>query len=748
MNQTPEEPNSNTPDKHSSNQPSKVIAQEMQKLLKAPYFFAIPEHFDPHQRAVYQELNWLAHVLFFRFQYPQNTTHIEHLSSTVKQNETDNIDPALLQAPEPVKGSNYAALIKEHGLDDEARLLLALGLALATHLNQLLLFPLLQLAKNAYTYPLIGGELTHQQRRFQPTAKTFLYLACGADLLRQGQVQFNFQSRHPLLRSQIIQLQTFEQTTHQDREVYDEWPHKRIILQADYYNYLMGGALPLPEDNKNLPLTKLNTSLTFEDLVLTSTTREDLQPLLNYARNSQAIFNDPEFSSGFKKGFIALLYGAPGTGKTLIATTIGKKLGFVTYQLELAQTVSKYIGETSKNINQVFKELERTIDHLEGKPSILFIDEADALVGKRSEVKDSKDRYANMDVSNLLQKLEKFPGLVIMASNFQQNFDPAIKRRIDSVVFIPQPEASERTQLWQNYLPKHLQFPSPDFVKQLGEKFRLTGAQINNIMKQVVIATYDEYQSRGGFKGKQTIDFETHLEPTIKKEFIKNDEVYRRPTDFETVGNIKKDIVNQTLWWEQALPEEWQYIPHFLPSVLSRSVLLRKEEIQQLVDQTRSRWKGGAYTYLPFKDGLDHSLKTLCEEKQMDWLPIYKTIQNLISELQQEVETPSGGNASAEDNTASGSTTKNTASQKSKEYVPSEQEAPAYWLSSLPEGFEFARRDLPKNLAKFLKKNSIAEMETLLQEAAKFAQQEEVRQISFGRHISKALEVLGWKPGS
>lgn len=703
-----------------------VVAEQSQLSIQEPYHFVIPDELNCHQKAVYRELNWFAQVLFHRFKNPGDTTFLWDLPQKYSHEAGVN---SPLKAPVLSNESHYGQLVEQYDLSEEARLLLALGIAI--HLNQVLLLPLLELAKYPGTYPLIGGELTNQQRRFQPSAQTFLFLACGADIIGQGKLQYNFQERHPLLKDQVVQWKSFQGLHSQNKETYDEWLYKRVILHKDYYHYFMGGQMPLPEDNQSLPLTKLNTSLTFEDLVLPYQVRQDLQPLLDYAQNGQAIFNDSVLSSGFRKGYIALLHGAPGTGKTLIATTIGKKLGLVTYQLELAQTVSKYIGETSKNINQVFRELERTIEHLKGKPSILFIDEADALVGKRSEVKDSKDRYANMDVSNLLQKLESFPGLVIMASNFQQNFDPAIKRRVDSFVRIPRPDTAQRTELWKRYLPQHLQYPTPDFAQQLGEQFRLTGAQINSIMKQVLITTYKQQVT--------IIDFENDLEPAIKKEYIKNEEVYSRPSGLTIAGSIKQEVVSQTRLWQEALPNEWQYLPPYLPSVLSRAVFLTQDEVQQLVTQAKSKWESGMYTYLPFREGIEIGLRELCQNKGLNWPTIYQTIIQLIEDDKGAVAPPTTDRAEKKTTVEA----VNPPTDQSLQYVPGIKDAPQYWQQSLPEGFTFARKDLPRNLSRFFPKWRVEQMQELLQQAAEIAHNEGITEISYTRHVSKSFEVLG-----
>lgn len=133
-------------------------------------------------------------------------------------------------------------------------------------------------------------------------------------------------------------------------------------------------------------------------------------------------------SKRIKKGYRALFYGPPGTGKTLAATLLGKRFGKSVYRIDLSQMVSKYIGETAKNMSNLF-------DIAENKNWILFFDEADALFGKCSSESSSHDWYANQDVSYLLQRVEDYNGLVILGSNFKNNFDQAFMRRFQSIIF-------------------------------------------------------------------------------------------------------------------------------------------------------------------------------------------------------------------------------------------------------------------------------------------------------------------------
>ena len=142
------------------------------------------------------------------------------------------------------------------------------------------------------------------------------------------------------------------------------------------------------------------------------------------------------------QGLKVLFAGESGTGKTMAAQVLAAELGLELFRVDLATIVSKYIGETEKNLDRIF-------DAAEGSNAILFFDEADALFGKRSEVRDSHDRYANIEVAYLLQKMEGYPGAVILATNFRRNIDDAFVRRLDFVIDFPFPEAEDRERIWR-----------------------------------------------------------------------------------------------------------------------------------------------------------------------------------------------------------------------------------------------------------------------------------------------------------
>jgi SpoVK/Ycf46/Vps4 family AAA+-type ATPase len=173
---------------------------------------------------------------------------------------------------------------------------------------------------------------------------------------------------------------------------------------------------------------------------------------------------------------VALFSGPSGTGKTLAAEIVAGELGLDVFKLDLSAVVSKYIGETEKNLAEVF-------DAASAGNLLLFFDEADALFGKRSEVKDARDRYANIEVSYLLQRLEAYDGLVVMATNFERNVDDAFLRRIHTRVEFILPAVSERRAIWERNLPPGAPVKDVD-ATWLAQRFELSGAAIRNAAVQ------------------------------------------------------------------------------------------------------------------------------------------------------------------------------------------------------------------------------------------------------------------------
>jgi SpoVK/Ycf46/Vps4 family AAA+-type ATPase len=187
----------------------------------------------------------------------------------------------------------------------------------------------------------------------------------------------------------------------------------------------------------NAHISVVTTNLTWNDLQLNNTALTKVTEIKNYLKESSFLKKENNLKKNLKTGYRVLFIGPPGAGKTLTASLIGKELDKPVYKIDLSQVVSKYIGETEKNLEIIFANAE-------GKNWILFFDEADALFGKRTTVKDAHDRFANQEVSYLLQRIEEYNGIAILTSNLKGNIDESFTRRFQSVVHFPPQSTKER----------------------------------------------------------------------------------------------------------------------------------------------------------------------------------------------------------------------------------------------------------------------------------------------------------------
>ena len=211
-----------------------------------------------------------------------------------------------------------------------------------------------------------------------------------------------------------------------------------------------------------------------------------------------------------KPGYRTLFYGPPGTGKTLTATLLGKQFDLDVYRIDLSQVVSKYIGETEKNLEKVFAKAEN-------KNWILFFDEADALFGKRSNVQNAHDKYATQEVSYLLQRVEDFPGLIILASNFKSNLDSAFIRRFNSIIHFPMPDQEERYKIWQSSIPPKATLDEDMDLKTISRKYEISGSAIVSVI---------HYASLQTIYKNSTVISEVDIIEGIKREYEKEEKVF------------------------------------------------------------------------------------------------------------------------------------------------------------------------------------------------------------------------------
>lgn len=247
---------------------------------------------------------------------------------------------------------------------------------------------------------------------------------------------------------------------------------------------------------------------TWDDIVLPEDRLEQLRDIVNHARYRALVFDTWGFGRKLShgKGLNILFSGPSGTGKTMAAEIMAGDLGLHLYKIDLARVVSKYIGETEKNLSAIFTEAETS-------NAILFFDEADAIFGRRSEVHDAHDRYANIETSYLLQKMEEYEGITILATNFKRNMDEAFVRRIQYAVDFPFPEKHHRHDIWRKSWPAELPLSADIDFDSLSGRFELSGGNIRNIclsaafiaaadgktvtMNHLVRATRGEYRKMG-----------------------------------------------------------------------------------------------------------------------------------------------------------------------------------------------------------------------------------------------------------
>ena len=227
----------------------------------------------------------------------------------------------------------------------------------------------------------------------------------------------------------------------------------------------------------------VRTTLDWKDVVLSDDIYERVIEFLNFARHRQAVMRDMGFARklAYGRGLSALFSGPPGTGKTMICTLLAKELGMELYRIDLSQVVNKYIGETEKNLGRVFDEAAR------GQVMLLF-DEADSIFAKRTEVKSSHDRYANLEVNYLLQRMESHEGIVVLTTNAETAIDRAFLRRIRYRVRFPAPTDADRERLWRGMVPKEVKLaPDIDF-HALAVRFPMAGGNIMNALVRASIS--------------------------------------------------------------------------------------------------------------------------------------------------------------------------------------------------------------------------------------------------------------------
>jgi hypothetical protein len=411
-----------------------------------------------NSRIITEELEWFQRLLDNRVNFLNGT-------------EASLIPFSSLVFPE-IKGqdSAYAELVNNYALGPAGRLLLICSLV--PHIAPEIFTRRLRNDTKALKieHPEMGGYFDTTFTNFVPTLQTALYLLAGDDITNT--VYYHLALRQSVLvTEQVINFRAVSLTEDDTNE-----RNHTIALAPEFVRYFLSSQKPRPDFGRAFPAVLTSTDLTWAELVLDARTRTQVDEVMNWLAASQRLNNTRKI----KRGFPCLFFGSPGTGKTLTAQLIGKTYHKDVFRIDLSMIVSKYVGETEKNLAHLFERAEN-------RDCILFFDEADALFTRRTSVNTANDKWANLEVAYLLQKMEDYPGLTILATNLKDNLDNAMTRRFQAMIHFPRPKKEERVKLWKLALPDGFTYAKNVSFDKLG-KYELTGANISNIIKYCCVA--------------------------------------------------------------------------------------------------------------------------------------------------------------------------------------------------------------------------------------------------------------------
>jgi hypothetical protein len=393
--------------------------------------------------------------------------------------------------------SVYAEFVNYYKLKPEERLVLMLAIIpnIQPHLLDVFFSANKSLGRG---YTEFGGIKGSRHGGFIPTIETALFLLAGNDLGHRFRLYRLFEPDHIFTAHHII---AFDMASGGVEPYYSS----SMSVTEEYVDFFTTGVFRKPQFSIDFPAKRLVTGMEWTDLVVDDFTAQQLDELRIWLQHGKTLYTDWGMGKKLKPGYKALFYGPPGTGKTLTASLLVKVYNLDVYRIDLSMVISKYIGETEKNLEKVFKRAEN-------KNWILFFDEADALFGKRTNIVDSHDKYANQEIAYLMQRLEDFPGLVIMASNMRNNVDEAFTRRLQSIIYFQKPQPRERLRIWNNAFSSVSKPPGRDELERIAQQYELSGGSIMNVV---------QYASLMALNRNDNVIRTEDLAEGIRKEFRK-----------------------------------------------------------------------------------------------------------------------------------------------------------------------------------------------------------------------------------
>lgn len=374
-----------------------------------------------------------------------------------------------------MEASELTRFIQEHNLSNNE--VVTLLLALIPHSSPEFFSSVISAyLPNGGDFPEFGGIKGKNHRGILPTGETVLYVLAGHDVEQRTELSKIFAEDHFFARKGVLYL--------------DEVPvgeprlSGRLIMEQEYVDRFTIGIVSKPRLSSDFPAQLIETGLEWKDLILNAKTTSQIAEIETWLKYNDSLFEEWGMKNRIKPGFRVLFSGPPGTGKTLTASLLGKYTHRDVFRIDLSLVISKYIGETEKNLSKLF-------DRAKNKNWILFFDEADAIFGKRTGIRDAHDKYANQEVSYLLQRIETHAGLVILASNMKSNIDPAFTRRFNSIIEFENPSAQERLLIWRNNIPRNMRLDDRIELDEIARKYEVNGANIVNIIHYSSLKTLE-----------------------------------------------------------------------------------------------------------------------------------------------------------------------------------------------------------------------------------------------------------------
>ncbi len=403
-----------------------------------------------------KELNWLSQVIETRLKlfFGQESPYATVLE--IRPPDLDHSD------------SPYAKLVKHYQMSIAERLALVMGLT--PHIRPKVFDVFFsQNATSNRRFTEFGGKINAENGEFIPTGETLSFLLAGEDLEFRFGLQTLFDKEHFFSSHHIFNFK--------NKSGYPVLKSP-LLLKEEYSFYLTTGNKYRPPFSLNFPARRLETQLSWSDIVLNNKTLTMVQELDNWTKHGYALQHDWGMASKLRPGFRALFFGPPGTGKTLTTKLLAKSCGHDVYEINLPMLTALGLLEAEKTINHVLEQAEY-------KQWILYFDDADVLFNHSAGKPAGLPSPENQVFSYLLHQIDHFQGLAIFAADFTETFDRVLSRSFETMVYFPIPSPNERLKLWEKSLSKSAQLDKDVNLRLIAKEYELSGGEILNVIRYV-----------------------------------------------------------------------------------------------------------------------------------------------------------------------------------------------------------------------------------------------------------------------